>query len=189
MTPRPAATGQSFRDTPMKSLARIASGRFGSIFALVHGSCLVFGSWCPAGEGPHARNWFHRGQSSVSGGSGGFQGFGLSYHLGHGYGGDGWGVGACGGYPAYGGPGYPHCEPSLQRFAGIEPFLDYGGPGHPRYGLSHYFEVTGPLQVNPSVVEFGDGRDSRSNEAYGPFTGAPSYPADMLFAPYSSRLR
>ena len=38
----------------------------------------------------------------------GFQGFGLGFHRGYGYGGDALGVGAEGGYPFYGGPGYPH---------------------------------------------------------------------------------
>ena len=37
----------------------------------------------------------------------GFFGFGLSFHPGYGYGGNGLGVGAYGGYPCYGGPGYP----------------------------------------------------------------------------------
>src|SRR4051794_24902900 len=52
----------------------------------------------------------------------GFQGFGLGYHPGYGYGGDALGVGAEGGYPFYGGPGYPHPSPRLQRFGGINPF-------------------------------------------------------------------
>ena len=52
----------------------------------------------------------------------GFHGFGLGYHLGYGYGGDALGVGADGGYPLYGGPGYPHCEPRLRRIGGITPF-------------------------------------------------------------------
>jgi PDZ domain len=37
----------------------------------------------------------------------GFAGFGMSFHRGYGYGGNGLGVGADGGYPYYGGPGYP----------------------------------------------------------------------------------
>jgi hypothetical protein len=37
----------------------------------------------------------------------GFQGFGLGYHLGYGYGGDALGPEADGGYPFYCGPGYP----------------------------------------------------------------------------------
>ena len=59
----------------------------------------------------------------------GYQGFGLGYHLGYGYGGDALGVGADGGYPFYGGPGYPHCMPELRRIGGIVPFPYFGGPG------------------------------------------------------------
>ena len=58
----------------------------------------------------------------------GYQGFGLSFHRGYGYGGYALGVGAEGGYPFYGGPGYPHTWPRLNRFCGITPFPYYGGP-------------------------------------------------------------
>ena len=61
----------------------------------------------------------------------GVQGFGLGFHLGYGYGGDSLGVGADGGYPYYGGPGYPHAWPCLRRIGGIMPFNYYGGPGQP----------------------------------------------------------
>ena len=64
----------------------------------------------------------------------GFQGFGLGYHLGYGYGGSALGVGADGGYPFYGGPGYPHPWPTLRRIGGITPFPFYGGPGGPMPG-------------------------------------------------------
>src|SRR5512135_3687906 len=57
----------------------------------------------------------------------GFQGFGLGYHRGYGYGGDALGVGAGGGYPFYGGPGYCHPWPALRRIGGITPFPFYGG--------------------------------------------------------------
>src|SRR5436305_1611543 len=61
----------------------------------------------------------------------GFQGFGLGYHLGYGYGGDALGVGVDGGYPFYGGPGYPRCDPRLRRIGGINPFPHFAGPGFP----------------------------------------------------------
>ena len=51
-----------------------------------------------------------------------FQGFGLGYHLGYGYGGAAIGVGPDGGYPFYGGPGYPHPAPCLRRCGGITPY-------------------------------------------------------------------
>ena len=61
----------------------------------------------------------------------GFQGFGLSYHLGYGYGGNALGMTDNGGYPFYGGPGYPHPWPRLRRCGGITPFPYFGGPGYP----------------------------------------------------------
>ena len=82
----------------------------------------------------------------------GFQGFGLSCHLGYGYGGRAFGVGPFGGYPGYGGPGYP-C---------------LGAPYDPT--------ATGPLRPNPSVVTSGDGPDVGYIGDYGLFTGAPPYP-------------
>ena len=111
----------------------------------------------------------------------GFQGFGLGYHLGNGYGGGGLGVGAFGGYPGYGGPGYPHGTPPLNRFGRIVPFTYYGGPGGPSPGHPNYFGLVGPLAVEPPVAFENNG----STQGYGPATGAIPYP-DTLFAPYAS---
>src|SRR5262245_53512917 len=56
----------------------------------------------------------------------GFYGFGLGYHLGYGYGGSALGVNPDGGYLFYGGPGYPHCWPTLRRCGPITPFPYFG---------------------------------------------------------------
>ena len=83
----------------------------------------------------------------------GFQGFGLGYHLGYGYGGDALGVGVNGGYPFYGGPGYPHPGPTLRRFGSITPFAYFGGPGAPTPECRNYFGSVGPLFTDRPVVE------------------------------------
>ena len=82
----------------------------------------------------------------------GFFGFGLSFHPGYGYGGNGLGVGALGGYPCYGGPGYP---------------IHYGYP-HFAYP---YYEGIGQLYYDQPVViaELMDAGD------FGPYTGASAY--------------
>jgi hypothetical protein len=115
--------------------------------------------------------------SSVAHGGGpganrGFVGFGLSYHLGYGYGGRGLGVGAEGGYPYYSGPGYPHEPPPLRRLGKIAPFTYYGGPGYPCNGPSHFFEGVGPLVIDPPLVISGmDRPDLPVASDYGPFSG------------------
>jgi hypothetical protein len=116
----------------------------------------------------------------------GFLGFGLSYHLGYGYGGNGLGVGNHGGYPYYGGRGYPHGEPRLQRFGKISRLAYYGGPGYPHDGQSNYFQGVGPLVVDQPVVTVGsDPRDLSHVSGFGPFTGTLPYP-ETFFAPYSA---
>ena len=115
----------------------------------------------------------------------GFLGFGLSYHLGYGYGGYGVGVGSHGGYPFYGGRGYPHGEPILNRFGKISRLSDYGGPGYCHDGHSNYFEGIGPLVVNRDVVKVGEDNDLSHVSDFGPFTGALPYP-ESLFAPYTA---
>lgn len=111
----------------------------------------------------------------------GFQGFGLSWHRGYGYGGDGLGVGAEGGYPFYGGPGYPHPGPPLRRLGPIEPFPYFGGPGPGCAGPLNYFGAVGPLAGDRQVaVENGS-----PDLGFGPFTGALPYP-DSLLAPFAS---
>lgn len=95
----------------------------------------------------------------------GFQGFGLGYHLGYGYGGHGLGVGPFGGYPRYGGPGYPCPDPRVM------------------------YRPVGPLTPNPSVVIEGNNRFGRDDVMwYGQYTGAIPYP-ETLFAPYSGERR
>ncbi len=113
-------------------------------------------------------------------------GFGLSYHPGYGYGGKGLGVGSAGGYPFYGGPGYVHPEPPLNRFGRIVPFAYDGGPGYPRVGTSPFYDATGPLVARPPVLQPLDGRDPASQTSgYGSFSGTLPIP-ETVFAPYAS---
>jgi hypothetical protein len=112
----------------------------------------------------------------------GFQGFGLGYHLGYGYGGQALGPGAEGGYPFYGGPGYPHCPPLLNRGCGIRPFPYFGGPGYPTPEFPHFFGGIGPLVADKPVVSIGD---ERYDVGYGGFTGAVPYPESVL-APFTT---
>ncbi len=117
----------------------------------------------------------------------GFQGFGLGYHLGYGYGGDALGVGAEGGYPLYGGPGYPHPWPGLNRLCGINPFPYFGGPGYPTPEQPHYFGGIGPLVPDrPVVIIAIDPRKPCSPSDYGPYTGAVP-DAEVRFAPFTAQ--
>jgi hypothetical protein len=117
----------------------------------------------------------------------GFQGFGLGYHLGYGYGGAALGVGAEGGYPFYGGPGYPHPEPTLRRIGGINPFPYYGGPGYPTPDHPNYFGMFGPLVFDQPVVTIAtDTGAPIEATGYGPFTGGIPNP-EALFAPFTAR--
>ncbi len=59
----------------------------------------------------------------------GLYGFSLRWHPGYGYGKYALGVGADGGYPFYGGPGYPHQPPPLRRCGPAAPYAYLGGPG------------------------------------------------------------
>jgi hypothetical protein len=113
----------------------------------------------------------------------GFPGFGLSFHLGYGYGREALGTGALGGYPFYGGPGYPHPAPLLRRCGGITPFLFYGGPPYPRYGYSNFFTEVGPLHPREPVAQVVDRGQPAYTGDFGPFTGTLPYP-DTYFAPF-----
>ena len=117
----------------------------------------------------------------------GFQGFGLRYGLNYGYGGGkALGVGAEGGYPFYGGPGYPHPAPTLNRLSGITAFPYFGGPGGPTPTCPNYYAETGPLVPDQPVVQFEAGpNDADPATAYGAFTGVLNYP-ERTFAPFSS---
>jgi hypothetical protein len=112
----------------------------------------------------------------------GFYGFGLSFHLGYGYGGEALGVGAAGGYPFYGGPGYLHEAPVLKRFGPIAPFGYCDNPGQ-HYSFAH----PGQLAVDRPLALSGDayGQGYPYDVGFGPFTGAIPYP-ESLFAPYTA---
>jgi hypothetical protein len=117
----------------------------------------------------------------------GFQGFGLGYHLGYGYGGDALGVGAEGGYPFYGGPGYPHPAPVLRRIGPATPFPYYGGPGYPTPDQPNYYGMFGPLVPDQPVVTLAtDAGAPIGATDFGPFTGAAPN-AEALFAPFVTR--
>jgi hypothetical protein len=117
----------------------------------------------------------------------GFQGFGLGYHLGYGYGGDALGVGAEGGYPFYGGPGYPRCEPQLRRIGGITPFPYFGGSGYPSPEHPNFFGGFGPLVADrPVVTVVTDRGEPVEGTDYGSFTGAIPNP-EAQFAPFTAR--
>ena len=188
---------------------RLALNRF-----VLHGFALVAGLWVLAGPGAMAQDGgpmvanqvrvnpaaspgasLHHGPTSFGtlgygppGVYPGFQGFGLGYHLGYGYGGDALGPGAEGGYPFYGGPGYPHCEPRLRRVGGITPFPYFGGPGYPTPEHPNFFGTTGPLVPDQPVVTIvGDRGDPGDHSTdYGAFTGAVP-DAEVRFAPYTAR--
>jgi hypothetical protein len=114
----------------------------------------------------------------------GFQGFGLGYHLGYGYGGDALGVGAFGGYPFYGGPGYPHPWPRLRRLGRINPFPYFGGPGYPTPECPNFYGNVGPLVPDRPVITIG--KPSDYVDGYGPATGVLPYP-ESFFAPFTVR--
>ena len=117
----------------------------------------------------------------------GYQGFGLGYHLGYGYGGDALGVGADGGYPFYGGPGYPHCSPELRRVGGIVPFPYFGGPGYPTPDHPNFYGEAGPRVPDRPVVTIvtEEGQPVGATD-YGNFTGAVP-DAEAQFAPFTAR--
>ena len=144
---------------------------------------------CPTCQKPCADHHRHDGSGFGTLGYGkpglypGFQGFGLGYHPGYGYGGDALGVGADGGYPLYGGPGYPHPWPCLRRVGGITPFHYFGGPGYPSPEHPNYFGGSGPLAPDQPVITFAsDPRDPGNAGGYGPFSGSIPYP-ETTFAP------
>ena len=113
-------------------------------------------------------------------------GFGLSFHLGYGYGGRGLGVGGEGGYPFYSGPGYPHEAPPLRRFGRIVPFAYYGGPDYPCRASSALLRADGPTRGRSAG---GDQRPDRRDlpvaSDYGPFSGRSPIPRPS-FAPYAT---
>lgn len=127
----------------------------------------------------------------------GYWGFGLKFHPGYGYGAKSLGTGAEGGYPYYGGPGYPHPWPRLNRFCGLTPFPFYGGPGYAGPPYLNFFGEPGQLVINEDVAGEGDRSDnsniggygygfgSAGYSDYGMFSGALPYP-ESYFAPYTA---
>lgn len=112
----------------------------------------------------------------------GFQGFGLGYHRGYGYGGAALGPGAEGGYPFYGGPGYIHPAPRLRRIGGINPFPHFAGPGGPTPDRPQFYGGVGPLVPDPPVVSVVGGAPEMG---YGAYHGMVPYPAST-FAPFTA---
>jgi hypothetical protein len=113
----------------------------------------------------------------------GFQGFGLGYHPGYGYGGNALGVGAEGGYPFYGGPGYPHVSPRLRRLKRIVPFPYFGGPGFPDPMHPNFFEPFGALAPDKPVVTIEN--QGSDQGGYGSYSGALPDP-EARFAPFAT---
>jgi membrane-associated protease RseP (regulator of RpoE activity) len=113
--------------------------------------------------------------------SGGFQGFGLGYRLGYGYGGAGMGVLPNGGFPFYSGPGYPHPWPRLRRIGGITPFPFFGGPGFPTPECPNYFGPEAPRVADPPVIVI---EPEPGESDFGCFTGGHPN-AEALFAPFT----
>src|SRR6185312_13311201 len=112
----------------------------------------------------------------------GFQGFGIGYQRGYGYGGWGLGVGAEGGFPFYSGPGYPHPDPTLRRYGTTRPFPYFGGPGGPTAHCPNFYGDPGPLVADKPVITIGD---DRYDTGFGQYTGAIPYPEAVL-APFTT---
>jgi PDZ domain-containing protein len=116
----------------------------------------------------------------------GFQGFGLGYHPGYGYGGCGLGTGSEGGYPLYGGPGYPSVEPCLRRLGHLVPFPHNPGLGYPTPDHPNFYGMPGELILDERVVTIDtDPLDAPFAGDYGPFSGKRPY-AETVFAPYAA---
>lgn len=134
--------------------------RFGALAGIL--ATLLIATAAGAGEGPGLGTLGY----GPPGLHPGFQGFGLGYRLGHGYGGKGLGVGAFGGYPRYGGPGYPTADPRT------------------------VFQPVGPLSPTQDVARIIDPGGNRTPLNFGGYTGVLPYP-EAYFAPYvgASRTR
>lgn len=118
----------------------------------------------------------------------GFYGFGNGFHLGYGYGGYALGVGATDGDPWYGGPGYPHPEPPLNRFGRILPFTTALGSGGPTPANPNFYQAMAGLSIDKPVARVTDqpGVDQVYPGDFGPNTGAVPYP-EQVFAPFAAR--
>jgi hypothetical protein len=111
----------------------------------------------------------------------GFYGFGLSFHLGYGYGGFGRGVGAGGGYPCYGGPGYPYCG-SLYDGPPADLVQDSVGAGSGSFPGASPSSPSPAGTGAPGTAPLNDRRGAGAVAGaaylgdYGPYTGATLYP-------------
>jgi hypothetical protein len=162
--------------TASSAMADLQSHGFGHEGRFKHGH-LGYGTlgWAPYGLYP------------------GLYGFSLRWHPGYGYGKYALGVGADGGYPFYGGPGYPHEPPHLRRFGPAAPYPYLGGPDFPILGWTNFYQDIGGLEITKPVVgigepgEFGyvgkNGEYGAGND-FGHFTGAIPYP-ETMFAPFA----
>ena len=167
----------------------------------VSGASAVASDDVPAGAAPgsvvcarcgkvHSGSGHHRakGAGMLGYSPAGFQGFGLGYHLGYGYGGNALGVGVDGGYPFYGGPGYPRCDPRLRRIGGINPFPHFAGPGYPTPEHPNFYGGAGAPLVpdQPAIrIESVPGAPIAGSD-YGSFTGGVPDP-EARFAPFTAR--
>jgi hypothetical protein len=121
----------------------------------------------------------------------GFYGFGLSFHPGYGYGGYGLGVGAEGGYPFYGGPGYRIGSITFDggpAFSGVEnalirpdyPYEGPSAPGQANAGMGPAYRARAEAVVGPANPYFGynsgEGTGVGYRGGFGPFTGATAFP-------------
>ena len=157
------------RTKSMLSLARSSGGLPLKGFALALGISVLFGSSVMAdgdGHADFAEGRFkpkYLGEGTLGwaeyGLYPGLYGFSLRWHPGYGYGLYALGVGADGGYPFYGGPGYPHPWPQLRRFGPATPFAYYGGPDWPRDRLCNYYAGIGGLAIEKPVVTIGEPGD------------------------------
>ena len=175
----------------MLSLARGSGRRPLKVFAWALGIWVFSGSSVMADE--HGQTDFSEGRFKHDNlGQGtlgwaeyglyrGLYGFSLRWHPGYGYGRYALGVGADGGYPFYGGPGYPHEWPRLRRFGPAAPVAYYGGPDYPCFGDSNFYQGIGGLAIEKPVVTVGEpgdlghvneNGDVPSGRGFGPYTGA-----------------
>ncbi len=107
----------------------------------------------------------------------GFYGFGLSLHRGYGYGGSGLGVGADGGYPYYGGPGYP-----CGGFGFPGPMYPSDGPFGPFTGPAPYPEA----YFAPYTAAAATTGSSSGSPPYDPFRSIQEpNPASRIIPPTS----
>jgi hypothetical protein len=121
----------------------------------------------------------------------GFAGFGLSFHLGYGYGGHGLGVGAEGGYPYYGGPGYPHGGYFYPgpMFAGEGLFGPYTGPpSYPEATFAPYSAAAATTGSASGGAPFDPFSTPSPDGALPPSSAVPSTTAPVPTVPANARL-